>query len=351
MKRSGNEAVVISHHINTFLNEYMPSQKTRSEHTIKSYDTALSLFLGFLETEKNIDSTKLRAECFNSQTIEEWLLWLINKRGCSPQTCNVRLASLRVFLSYLGKREVSMLYLSAEASQINRKKTYKTKVHGMSKDAVKALLAAPDLSTATGRRDLTLLVLMYGAALRIDEVLSLKVGQLRLDAKKPYVSVIGKRDKIRTLYLLPKSVAHIKRHLREVYGDAPSPESLVFGSRDENKQLSQTAISKRLKEYAVIAHETCKDVPLNLHAHQIRHAKASHWLEDGMNIVQISFLLGHEQLSTTMVYLDVTTEQETKALATLEDENEKHTPKKWKINSSSLAAFCGVKPMARQSHS
>jgi site-specific recombinase XerD len=347
MKKAGNEAVAISHHITTFLNEYVPSQKTRSEHTIKSYETAMSLFLGFLETEKGIDSEKLRAECFNSQTVEEWLKWLTEKRNCSPETCNVRLASLRVFLKYLGKREISMLYLSSEASRIDRKKTFKKKVQGMSKDAVKALLAAPDTSTKTGRRDLALLVLMYGAALRIGEVLSLKVEQLQLDAKKPYVTVIGKRGKMRTLYLLPKSVAHIKRHLREFHGDSPNPEDRVFGSRVNGGEMSQTAISRRLKAYAVAAHNVCKEVPPNLHAHQIRHAKASHWLEDGMNIVQISFLLGHEQLETTMVYLDVTTEQEAKALATLEDENEKQTPKKWKSNGG-LAGFCGVKSMARK---
>lgn len=51
----------------------------------------------------------------------------------------------------------------------------------------------------------------------------------------------------------------------------------------------------------------------------MRHAKASHWLEDGMNIVQISFLLGHEQLQTTMAYLDITTDEKAKGLATLED--------------------------------
>jgi len=347
MKRSGNETVVLSRHINTFLNEYMPSQKTRSEHTMKSYGTALSLFLGFLETEKGIDSATLRAECFNSQTIEEWLLWLMETRGCSPETCNIRLASLRVFLSYLGKREVSMLYLATEASQIDRKKVYKKKVKGMSKEAVKALLAVPNASTKTGRRDLALLVLMYGAALRIDEVLSLKAGQLQLEAKKPYVTVVGKRDKIRTMYLLPKSVAHIKRHLQEIHGDSPNPKSYVFCSRNGGGKLTQPAISKRLKEYAAVAHKSCKDVPLNLTAHQIRHAKASHWLEDGMNIVQISFLLGHEQLETTMVYLDVTTEQNTKALATLEDENDKRTPKKWKVSKNSLADYCGVKPMVK----
>jgi len=348
MKKSGKEAIIISRHINTFLNEYMPSQKTRSEHTIKSYETALSLFLGFLEVEKGIDSSKLRAECFNSQAIEEWLVWLMEKRGCSPETCNVRLASLRTFLVYLAKHEVSMRYLSTEASQIDRKKTFKKKVQGMSKNAVKALLAVPNVATKTGRRDLALLVLMYGAALRIDEVLSIKVKQLQLEAKRPYVSIIGKRDKIRTMYLLPKSVAHIKRHLQEVHGSSPDPDAYVFESRNDGGKMSQTAISKRLKNYAVIAHESCEDVPLTFHSHQLRHAKASHWLEDGMNIVQISFLLGHEQLNTTMVYLDITTEQEANALATLEDENEKQAPKKWKAGAdTSLAGFCGVKPMAR----
>ena len=61
-----------------------------------------------------------------------------------------------------------------------------------------------------------------------------------------------------------------------------------------------------------------------------------------MYIVQISFLPGHSTIQTTMVYLDITTEQEFKALATLEDENAKNTPKKWKANRNNLAAFCGV---------
>lgn len=65
-----------------------------------------------------------------------------------------------------------------------------------------------------------------------------------------------------------------------------------------------------------------------------------------MNIVQISFLLGHANLHTTMVYLDITTEQESRALATLEDENKKDIPKKWKSQSNSLTTFLGVKKIA-----
>ena len=80
-------------------------------------------------------------------------------------------------------------------------------------------------------------------------------------------------------------------------------------------------------------------------APHFRHAKATHLLKDGMNIVQVSLLLGHEQLQTTMMYLDVTIEQKAEALATLENENNRKVPKRWKCNKASLANFCGVKPI------
>jgi len=151
MKKSSNEALKIARYINTFLNDYAHSQRTRSEHTLKSYNVALTLYLGFLETEKGSKPTDLCGELFTQPYIEEWLLWLMEKRKCSPETCNLRLASLRAFLYYLGEHEVSMLHLTNAASKIKRKKVYRKKVSGMSKEAVKALLSR----SGTTRRDAT----------------------------------------------------------------------------------------------------------------------------------------------------------------------------------------------------
>ncbi len=349
MKKATTESVIVARHINAFLNEYVPSQKSRSSHTLKSYQYALALYIGFLETEKNISPERLCGDCFSRTKIEEWLQWLMEQRSCSPETCNNRLASLRAFLKYLGSKEISQLYLSEDATRIQRKKVVRKKVKGMSKKAVQVLLSAPDLTTKAGRRDLTLMIIIYSTAARMDEILSLKIEQLHLDAEKPNVTIIGKGSKIRTLYLLPKAVAHLKKYLKEFHGDTSNPEAYVFYSRNTGSQgkMSQTAVNKRLKKHARAAHEMCDEVPLDIHAHQLRHAKASHWLEDGMNIVQISFLLGHEQLQTTMVYLDITIEQELKALATLEDENDKKVSRKWKNAKGGLADFCGVKPMKK----
>jgi site-specific recombinase XerD len=349
MKKATEEAVMIARHMNTFLYEYVPSQKSRSSHTLRSYSYALTLYVGFLETGKGIHAGNLHRECFSREYIEEWLVWLMEKRGCSPETCNNRLSSLRAFLKYLGIREISFLYISEDASWIPRRRETHKKVKGMSKKAVQALLSAPDLSTKAGRRDLALIVIMYGTAARMDELLSMKIGHLHLDTKKPNVSIIGKGCKIRTLYLLPKAVAHLRKFLKEFHGDRPKSESYVFYSRNIGPagKMSQPAVNQQLKKHAQTAHALCNEVPLDLHAHQIRHAKASHWLDDGMNIVQISFLLGHEQLQTSMVYLDITTEQEAKALATLEDENDNSVSKKWKNDTGSLAEFCGVKTMKK----
>jgi len=142
----------------------------------------------------------------------------------------------------------------------------------MSKDAVRALMAAPDTSTTAGRRDLALIVTMYGTAARIDEILSAKVGQLHLDAWKPNVNIIGKGNKIRTLYLLPKAVAHLKSYIKEYHGGNPNPDAFVFYSRNVGPcgKMSQMAVSKRLKLHAETAHKLCVDVPQYLHAHQFR---------------------------------------------------------------------------------
>jgi site-specific recombinase XerD len=149
--------------------------------------------------------------------------------------------------------------------------------------------------------------------------------------------------------LLPKATAHLKAYIKDAHGNNPSLNSYVFYSRNTGPtgKMSQNAVNKQLRKHAQAAHTTCDEVPTDLHAHQLRHAKASHWLEDGMNIVQISFLLGHAQLQTTIVYLDVTTEQEAKALATLEDDNNGSIPKKWRNADGSLSSFCGVRRVKR----
>ena len=79
----------------------------------------------------------------------------------------------------------------------------------------------------------------------------------------------------------------------------------------------------------------------------ISFARASHWLEEGVNIVQISLLLGHANLETTMTYLDITMDQKLAALETIKGDNAIDILKKWKKTESSLANLCGVKDIKK----
>lgn len=344
MKKSTNEGVRIARHISLFVNEYASSFLTESEHTIRSYKYTLTLYITYLDENRGITINSLNADCFSRSAIEDWILWLKNNRNCGAATCNNRLACLRVFLKYLGSKELDFLYLYHDATLIPRQKETKTKVKGMSKNAVKTLMSVPDVSTKMGRRDLALLILLYATACRIDEILSLKIKQVHFDTEKPYVVIMGKGSKIRTIGLLPKAVSHLKKYLSEFHGIAPDPESYVFYSRNTGiyGKLTQPAIDKMLKRHAATAHEICEEVPEKLHAHQIRHAKASHWLEDGMNIVQISLLLGHEHLQTTMIYLDISNDEKATALATLDDETSQKVTPKWKNPNGTLLNLCGL---------
>ena len=343
MARRDSEAVKIARLISGFLGDYAPSALTASEHTLKSYRDALTLYICYLESE-GVGSGQLGKECFGRQRIEGWIRWLQETRGNSPDTCNVRLASLRAFLDYAASRDVEMLYLYEEAKHVKRQKCPKRKVSGLTRDAVAAMLSAPDLSTPAGRRDLAFMVLLYATGARLGELLSMRMGQVHIDGvPEPHVILVGKGGKVRTAYLLPRAAEHLRRHIAETHGPAPNPDDVVFYSRvgGKGRAMSAPAIDKRLKMHARKARKSCADVPPNVHAHQFRHARASHWIEDGLNIVQVSFLLGHAQLETTMAYIDVTVEEEAKAILGLEADGGA-TEKKWKGADGSLRSLCGL---------
>lgn len=342
MKKT-DDAPVIARRISGFLCDYAPQFLTNSEHTLKGYRDSLVLYFQFLQ-ENGVSPESLSRVHLEKEWIEKWIVWLRDTRKNSPDICNNRLASFRRFLEYLAEKDISMAYLYQDSKRIKRQKSTKKKVSGLTRAAVTAMLAAPDTSTRIGRRDLVFLTLLYATAARLDEIRSIKLGDIHLEAAKPYIILHGKGQKLRTAYLLPRAVVLLKAYIKETCGAAAGTDSLLFSSRvSGHGKLTEAALDKRIKIYAAKANSMCKDVPLKTHAHLFRHAKASHWIEDGLSIVEVQFLLGHEQIETTMKYLDITTEEKIKALATLESETEKKAEKKWKDKQESLVDFCGLK--------
>ena len=340
-KKPSGDAALIARRVKEFLEDYAPQFLTTSDHTLKAYRDALSLYFAFLQ-EQGVKPETLERSHLERGWIERWIIWLKGERGNSPDTCNNRLASLRRFLEYLGAKDVGMQYLHLESKQVKRQRSAKTKVCGMSPEAVEALLDAPDTTTPIGRRDLTFMTVMYATGARLDEVRSLTVRQVHLDAPKPYVNLLGKGGKARVGYLLPRATRMLRKYMREALGSDPNSSDLLFPSRVGGGKMSEAAWDKRIKMYAEIAHAACPDVPVGAHAHQLRHAAASGWLDAGMNVVEVQHMLGHEQLTTTMRYLDIRMPSKSKAMSVLESEDGKKKTKRWRKSDGTLTGFLGL---------
>ena len=345
-KKISPQAMQIAGYLHDWLEHHVPSIKACSQHTKRNYHVSLTLYAEFLRTAKGITPETLDSDCFCIKRIEEWIVWLKNARNCSPATCNVRLSAIRAFLKYMSDRDISFVSVFLQAENVPNEKTFKRKVVGLSKQAVDTLLSVPNQRTTIGFRDYTLMLLLYSTAVRINELLTLKIGNIVLNCAKPHITVVGKGRKKRPIPLLAKPIQYLQKYLAEHHPNSDDAEAVLFCSKSKGVYAPMSAenVNKMLKRYAKKAHEKCGDVPLDIHAHQFRHAKASHWLENGMNIAQISFLLGHENIQTTMVYLDITTEQEEKALETLENETQRRVEKKWKTvaGKTELEVFLGL---------
>jgi len=342
MNNINKEAFQISKYINDFLNVYCPESKTVSNHTIKSYRESLKLYLDFLETKKELSFYQLKYDCFKASNIEEWLVYLMNERNCKPQTANVRLSSLKAFLDYMRIQDISLNYLMIEAMLIKKRKAPKIKVKGMSQEAVKKIASAIDQTTKSGIRDIALFAVFYDTAIRVGELLSLKMRNVHLDTKHPNITVIGKGNKTRCLGLQPKTVKYLKKYISKYHGESSNENNYLFYSKIKGKEemMSQPAVSKQLKKWAKLAHEDCPEVPIALHPHQIRHAAATHWLDSGINIGEIQYLLGHENIQTTMIYLEITITQKTRATEELMTDGEKNQEKLWKSDIKKLRDLC-----------
>lgn len=348
-KHYEDESILIASSIREWLTVYIPQVRANSPHTQRAYMITLRLYVEFLESEKSVQHTRLTAQCFDTNVIQDWLLWLKNARNCSNHTCNHRLACLRSFICYLGHSNPRFLELENKISEIKRMKTVRKSIMEITKKAMKALFSSIDQSMPTGKRDLALFTLMYSTATRINEILSLRIGDIQLHEKNIHncIYVMGKGSKRRAIPLMKDCGNIIKSYIHQFHGDNPTENDLLFfSSHNGNKvKLTQEAISKRLKIYAHKANGICAEMPPDIHCHNLRAARATHWLEEGLNIVMIQKLLGHESITTTMNYVAVSNAQKSEALASLEDDVSKSAAKKWKKikKSSSLAELLGLK--------
>lgn len=197
---------------------------------------------------------------------------------------------------------------------------------------MEAILNAPGTEKQSERQNKMLLILGYDAAMRIGEMTKLKVGSLFLDAEKPYIRILGKGEKYRSVPLMGKTVQHLRRYIREFHGDIPDMKAPLFYSVTHGRihGLSDDCIQKVLKKYTEKCRNEGIDMPSSVHFHMVRKTRAMSLYQESCPLSYIQQMLGHENISTTSgFYAFVTLDTLSKAIEKVNPSGE-NAEKNWK---------------------
>lgn len=299
-----------------YITVYLPSQKTASHYTIKSYKETLNLYLGFICNSNNIALKDISFTDINSDSINEFLVWLANDRNCGLSTQNHHLAVIRAFLKYAGMKEpvYNDYYLSAR-QVAKRKPEKKLTVEHFDEDVLNAILSQADTKTPKGHRNLFFMILLYDTGARNGEILGLNPKDVIIDTSSPYVIIRGKGKKVRMVPIMQETVQHYKSYLKRFHQDVPSESTLFYTEIHGIKHnMSDDNVARFIKNYAKSARVTCTKVPERVTPHMFRHSRALSLYRKGVPLPLISEWLGHSNMETTLIYAYADTEMKRNAI-------------------------------------
>jgi integrase/recombinase XerD len=298
-----------------YLTSFLPGQRNVSPNTIKSYRDAFKKYLMFMQEEQQIRPERISFASATALSIKEFLQWLERSKNVSVSTRNQRLAAIHSFFRYAQTEYPEILFESQRILSIPFKKKQQQTIPHLSMDQMAYLFEQPDTSTKRGRRDLALMVVLYDAGARVQELIDLKVCEVRL-AQPSTITLTGKGNKKRVVPILAKTRSLIESYMAENQLSQSGRQQSTLFHNSRLQAFTRPGITYILDKYFKQAKFSHSDevFPNKLHPHMLRHSKALHLLESGVNLIYIRDLLGHVSVTTTEIYLKFDTELKRKAL-------------------------------------
>lgn len=303
--------------VREYLTSYLPDVRRSSPNTIRAYRTVLGQFLSFAAKEGNTWLGGVSFGDFNGRTVVDFLSHVEKDRKCAVGTRNHRLNCLRSFLSFASQMDVAAVAAKNALDSVPYKNVgTRPVVKHVSEAALSALLSAPDARTTSGRRDRAILAVMYDAAARVQEVANITLRDTCL-GPKPSLTLHGKGGKTRVVPLMPNTVKMLRAHVSEFHPGGGVPDDHLFFTRynGTRNRMTEDNIRKIVHRYGALAHKTTAEVPERLHPHTLRHSRAMHLYQNGMDLEILSQWLGHARLETTLIYANADAEMKRKAIA------------------------------------
>ena len=276
-----------SHLIDSFL-RFLQLEKGLSKNTISSYQTDISGFNQWCSDQA------IKILEVNLSDAENFIVSL-RKKELAPASISRKISSLKSLFVYLKKQQ----HIKTNPFQdLVLPKIPKSLPKSMSTAEVNILLDAPDTSTFIGLRDKTMLELMYATGLRVSELVNLKYSSF--DFERSVIKVLGKGSKERIIPFGDSALSWLKQYIDFRRQNNLSMNSKYFFISQKLSQVTRQSFWQRVEHYQKIA-----SIPYKISPHTLRHAFATHLLNNGADLRSVQMLLGHSDLSTTQIYTHI----------------------------------------------
>jgi site-specific recombinase XerD len=299
-----------------FFQEYLPTLRGMSHHTIRSYRDGMILFLGFAKTDCGRPIESLTIADITAERIGRFLAWLESDRRNRISTRNTRLAGLHTFARFLVAENPEHMAALQQVLGIPFKRGARAApIEYLETKEVEALLAGIDRKTPAGQRDYAMFSFMFNTGARVHEIVNLRVRDVRLEP--PYqVRFIGKGNKVRLCPIWPSTAQIMKELIQKQYADHQDVAGQHIFLNGRGEPLTRFGVRYLLQKHVGACAEAVPTLAgKRIHPNSLRHTTAIHLLKAGVDFATISQWLGHASLNTTMRYARADIDLKRQALA------------------------------------
>lgn len=272
--------------------EYLTVELGLSANTRQAYERDLRLFcktLGFKNSDALVNVSREQITGYMTQ---------LKEKGLAAATIARKLAAIKAFYRFMTAEG----YMDANPAEVVEAGTKGIKLpRVLSEDEVVRLLSQPDITTAEGFRDRTMLEVLYATGMRVSELINLTLDRVDLNMK--YIIAFGKGSKERIVPLGSVAAEFLQHYLEKVRPKLTHEDRntnivfLAFGGHELTRQRFWQIIR---------AYGRKANINKALTPHILRHSFATHLLDNGADLRSVQELLGHSDISTTQIYTHLT---------------------------------------------
>jgi integrase/recombinase XerD len=297
--------------LESFFLDRLMRQRQASPCTMASYRDTFRLLLQYAQQRLRKAPSQVTVPDLDTAFLGTFLDHLEHDRGNSARSRNVRLAAIHSFFRYVAWQAPEYSAVAQRVLAMPSKRYVRRPICFLTPEEIDALLAAPDLTTWSGRRDRALLLLAVQTGLRAAEVIGLRCEHI-VPGPGAHVQCVGKGRKARCTPLRKATVAVLRGWLRDRRGQPSDP---LFPTT-QGRALGHDGLAYLLNKHLRVARRQCPSLTAKrVTFHVLRHSLAMNLLHHGVDRSVIALWLGHEHVETTSMYLQADMQLKEQALA------------------------------------